>query len=54
MAIFICNTVNKDIGYDEKEALLNEALSMFSAAKHTPEKQSIFYEDDMVIIHVAA
>lgn len=54
MAFFIYNTVNKHSEYEEKEALLNEALSMFTEEKNTAEKQSILYEDDMVIIYLAS
>ena len=51
---FIYPTVNIHSDYKEKEALLNEALSMFSDEQPIPEKQSIIYEDDVVIIYVSS
>ena len=51
IAISIVNTNDNDVSYEEKKALLNEALSMFSDKKSEPAKQSIIYEDDMVIIY---
>lgn len=54
ITFFIANTGNKNISYDEKEALLNEALSMFSDEKHGPSNQSIVYEDEMIIIYTTS
>ncbi len=42
------------ITYDEKEALLKEALSMFPDEKPTTAEENIIYEDDLVIIYVAS
>lgn len=39
--------------YKKKEALLNEALSMFEDKSPKPELISI-YEDDMIIIYASA
>ena len=54
ITIFIYPTVNKQSDYNEKEALLDEALSLFSDEQPMPEKQGILYEDDMVIIYIAS
>ena len=54
ITIFIYSTVNMHSDYKKKEALLNEALSMFSDDQPIPEKQGIIYEDDMVIIYVSS
>lgn len=53
-AVFIYNTFNGYSEYAEKEALLNEALSMYSVEEPKEQKQTILYEDDLVIIYVAA
>ena len=42
------------ITYDEKEALLKEALSMFPDEKPTMSKEQIIYEDELVIIYMAS
>ena len=40
--------------YNEKEALLSEALSMFENTDHqVHEEQNIIYEDEMIIIYTA-
>ena len=54
LAFFIYNNVNSRGGYAEKEALLNEALSMFSEEEPTLQRKTILYEDELVIIYVAA
>ncbi len=50
-------TIYKPFGniqsYKKKEALLNEALSMFENKKTKPELKSV-YEDDMIIIYASA
>ncbi len=53
LAIFTYTT-SKGIDYDQKQAVLNEALSMFTEEKHTPIHKNIIYEDDMVIIYMAS
>jgi len=40
--------------YYEKEALLNDALSMFANEKTRTSEQNIIYEDDVVIIYMAS
>lgn len=42
------------ITYDEKEALLHEALSLFSEEQPTTSKQNVIYEDDVVIIYMTS
>jgi hypothetical protein len=42
---------NKEISHKEKEALLAEALDMFSDSEPKELAQNIIYEDDMVIIY---
>lgn len=54
VSMFISNSANKNISRDEKEALLNEALSMFSEETQGPAKQRIIYEDDIIIIYTAS
>ena len=39
--------------YLEKEAKLNEAISMFSTEDSTPKAREVIYEDEMVIIYLA-
>ena len=53
IAVFTYPTVNVQSDFNEKEAILNEALSMFSDEQSVPEKQVVLYEDDMVVIYVA-
>lgn len=40
--------------YLEKEALLNEALSMFPEPEQQHTDRTILYEDEMIIIYVAS
>ncbi len=40
--------------YLEKEALLNEALSMFPEKEPLRDDRTILYEDEMIIIYVAS
>lgn len=40
--------------YLEKEALLNEALSMFPEPEQQDTDRTILYEDEMIIIYVAS
>lgn len=40
----------KDNSYNEKEAALNEALSMFARTEQEKMQQSIIYENEMIII----
>ncbi|MEM9325275.1 MAG: hypothetical protein AAGA85_06455 [Bacteroidota bacterium] len=44
----------RPITYDEKEALLHEALSLFSEEQPTTSKQNVIYEDDVVIIYMTS
>lgn len=47
---------SKTDGYAEKEALLNEALSMFEEedSQAQSEKKSIIYEDEMIVIYMSS
>jgi len=54
MVIFINSTINFNNSYEEKEAVLKEALSMFPNEKHTPSNKNIIYEDELIIIYVAS
>ena len=40
--------------YKKKEALLNEALSLFPEEKTVPASRNIVYEDEMVIIYLTS
>ncbi|MEQ8546808.1 MAG: hypothetical protein RIC03_02805 [Cyclobacteriaceae bacterium] len=51
VAVSIGYSSSQQKSYEEKEALLKEALSMFPAEHEPPTAQRILYEDDMVIIY---
>ncbi|MFB6317707.1 hypothetical protein [Saccharicrinis sp. FJH54] len=54
LSLFVYNPQKHRLSYREKEAVLNEALSMFSAHNTTPqEAQNVLYEDDMIVIYLA-
>ena len=54
IAVLVYKTDNKNTDYAEKEALLNEALSLLSKEPNPDGNQRIIYEDDMVIIYSAS
>ncbi len=51
IAFFIGNTTKKELSYDQKAALLNEALSMFSDNKQNNE--NIIYENETIVIYTS-
>ena len=51
VSFLIYNTSNRDIEYNEKAVLLNEALSMFPDENQTRLKQDVIYEDGMIVIY---
>lgn len=53
LSIMIYKPFGNIQSYKKKEALLNEALSMFENKKTEPELKSV-YEDDMIIIYASA
>ena len=51
VAIALYNTKDKNPGYDEKEAALKEALSMFSDENLREKARKVIYEDDIIVIY---
>jgi hypothetical protein len=43
----------KTLSYAEKQALLDEALSMFPETEQIQRAQHILYEDDLVIVYTS-
>ncbi|MFC0875856.1 hypothetical protein ACE01N_04640 [Saccharicrinis sp. FJH2] len=53
LSVFIINPQKNRLSYQEKEAILNEALSMFNAHNTTQQQtQNVLYEDDMIVIYL--
>ena len=53
VTLFIGNPGQKKLSYNEKEALLNQALNMFADSEQEIAKENIFYEDEMIIIYTS-
>ena len=55
VALIISLSVNssKKQSYEEKEALLKEALSMFEKNEPQQEVRNIIYEDELIVIYMA-
>lgn len=52
LSVFILNPKKDELSYREKEALLNEALSMFRDNSNTINlSQNVLYEDELIIIY---
>lgn len=47
------NYKSTEMNYEEKAALLNEALAMFPEDNHKIDNQDIIFEDDTIIIYMA-
>ncbi len=48
---FVLNS-KSEMGYAEKEALLNETLAMFNHQEQAISEQNIIFEDDTVVIYL--
>lgn len=54
VAIFsISNMKEKEMAYEEKAAVLKEAMAMLSDVETLPAAENIIYEDDLVIIYTS-
>lgn len=53
IALSIGNFGQKELSYNEKEALLHQALDMFSEPEHEVTQESILYEDEIIIIYAS-
>ena len=51
ISLSITNPQQKGLSYAEKEALLNQALSMVSNSERAEIPQNIIYENEMLIIY---
>lgn len=45
------NFESKELSYSEKEALLKEALSLYDSTETSNDNESIFYQDEIVVIY---
>ena len=54
IALIITLSVNKSKqSYEEKEALLTKALSMFKNDEPQKEVRNVIYEDELIVIYMA-
>ena len=54
VSVFFNITNYRSSEYREKEAQLQEAISMFTPKEEVPAKKNIIYEDEMLIIYLAS
>ncbi|MEL7001771.1 MAG: hypothetical protein AAFN93_03450 [Bacteroidota bacterium] len=54
MVLFMSNKSNHEMNYAEKEAKLNEALSMFPDDDPVKSERDIIYEDEIIVIYTAS
>jgi len=52
-SVHIINENQKKINYSQKEALLKEALDMFSNTTPIEQTKRVFYEDDIIILYTS-
>ena len=50
VSLYISNTNQNELSYSEKEALLNEAKSMF-AVTNKEETYQVLFEDELVVVY---
>ena len=53
ITLIIGNPGQKKLSYNEKEALLNQALNMIAVSEQEIAKENIIYEDEMIIIYTS-
>ena len=53
IALSIGNLIQKELSNNEKEALLNQALSMFADSEQEITMENILYEDEIIIIYTS-
>lgn len=53
IALSIGNFGQKELSYNEKEVLLNQALGMFAEPEQEIAQESILYEDEIIIIYAS-
>jgi len=51
ISLFISNLGQKELSYSEKEVLLNQAINMFTDTNQKEIQQSVFYENEIIIIY---
>ena len=51
ISLLLTKSINKELDYAEKEALLNQALIMVSESDTAEKQQNIIYENEMIIIY---
>jgi len=54
LVLFFNGVEDNGMPYEEKEAMLKEALSMFGDEPNEKNKQTIIYEDEMIVIYIAS
>ena len=53
LSVFVFNSEKNKLSYHEKEAMLNEALSMFNNETTANQTvQNVLYEDNMIVIYM--
>jgi hypothetical protein len=54
VSLFISNTQENELSYNEKAALLQESLEMFASVDGAQLEQDIVFENDLIVIYTTS